>query len=290
MRHFTNYHENLINEQYQTYKYTTTYTFTDPFERLIPKMYSWTHPEGQQLSLDVFVSKCRIDINNILSKNITSVLSNTSNVDRNAIKTLQEIKYIVMKPVDKGGPIVVCRRKLYVQECLHQFSFTDFYYPILNEPTSHQQDVITATKTEQISHKCLPSSAMNFNQDNSICANFYLLQKIHEEDNHGRAIVSTINCPTELISQYIDAIILPVVTKLQTFIRDTSDVNRLLRDIKFTVDYPNRYLFTMDICSPCTNIPTASALFALKYYLEYYSDENRPTTPALLRLTELVLN
>ena len=46
----------------------------------------------------------------------------------------------------------------------------------------------------------------------------------------------------------------------------------------------------MDICSLCTNIPTAECLSALKYYLEYYHEENRPSTPTLLKLTELVLN
>ena len=46
----------------------------------------------------------------------------------------------------------------------------------------------------------------------------------------------------------------------------------------------------MGICSLCTNIPTAEGLAALKYYLEYNPDENRPSTPTLLKLTELVLN
>ena len=30
----------------------------------------------------------------------------------------------------------------------------------------------------------------------------------------------------------------------------------------------------MDICSQCTNIPTAEGLAALTYYIEYYRDEN----------------
>ena len=85
-------------------------------------------------------------------------------------------------------------------------------------------------------------------------------------------------------------IVFPLVTKLPTFIKDTSDVISLCKDYKFTDDYLCRYLFTMDICSPYTNIPTAEGLAALKYYLEYYPDENRPSTPTLLKLTELVLN
>ena len=71
---------------------------------------------------------------------------------------------------------------------------------------------------------------------------------------------------------------------------DKSDVIRLFKDFKFTDDYQYRYLFTMDICSPFTNIPTAEGLAALKYYLEYHPDENRPTTPTLLILTESVPN
>ena len=35
---------------------------------------------------------------------------------------------------------------------------------------------------------------------------------------------------------------------------------------------------------------TAEGLAALKYYLEYYPDENRPSNPTLLKLTKLVLN
>ena len=46
----------------------------------------------------------------------------------------------------------------------------------------------------------------------------------------------------------------------------------------------------MDICSLCSNIPAPEGLAALKYYLEYYPDENPTSTPTLLRLTELVLN
>ena len=113
---------------------------------------------------------------------------------------------------------------------------------------------------------------------------------IHKVDNPGRPIVSTINCPTELISQYIDGIFFPLVCRLPTFIKDTSDVIRLCKDFKFTDDYLYRYLFTMDICSQCTNVPTAEGLAALKYYLEYYPDENRPSNPTLLKLTELALN
>ena len=238
MRLFAHFDDNPIKDQSQPCKDNTTYTFNDPFERLKPKTSSWTPPEGQHPSLDVFISKCRIDINNILNNHVTSMHSNTSSEDRNAIKRLQERKDIVIKPADKGGAIVVWRRDLYLQEALRQISNTDFYYPIENDPTPHQQDIITATVAELISQKSLPNSATNLIQDNPRCSMFYLLPKIHKVDNTGRPIVSTINCPTELISQYLDGIFFSLVTKLPTFIKDTTDVIRLCKDFKFN----NKYL------------------------------------------------
>ena len=116
MRLFAHFDDNPIKDQSQPCKDNTTYTFNDPFERLIPKTSSWTPPEGQHPSLDVFISKCRIDINNILNNHVTSMHSNTSSEDRNAIKRLQERKDIVIKPADKGGAIVVWHRDLYLQE------------------------------------------------------------------------------------------------------------------------------------------------------------------------------
>ena len=107
MRLFAHFHENPINEQSQPCKDITTYTFNDPFECLRPKMSLWTPPEGQHPSLDVFISKCQIYLNNILSNHITSMHSNTSNEDRNTIKSVQERKDIMTKSVGKGGAIVV---------------------------------------------------------------------------------------------------------------------------------------------------------------------------------------
>ena len=97
-------------------------------------------------------------------------------------------KYIVIKPADEGGDIVVWRRDLYFQEALRQISNTDFYYPIENDSTPHQQDIITATVAELISQKSLPNSATNLIQDDPKCSMFYLLPKIHKVDNPGRPI------------------------------------------------------------------------------------------------------
>ena len=72
----------------------------------------------------------------------------------------------MIRPADEGGNIVAWRRDLYLQKALRQISNTDFFYPIENDQTPHQQDIITATVAELISQKILPSSATNLIQDN----------------------------------------------------------------------------------------------------------------------------
>ena len=121
----------------------------------------------------------------------------------------QERKYIVIKPADKRGAIVVWRRDLYFQEDLRQISITNFPYPIESDPSPHRQYILNASVSELISQKSQPNSATNLILDNPKCAIFYVLPKIHKVHNPGRPIVSTINCPAQLISQKLDGIFFP---------------------------------------------------------------------------------
>ena len=80
MHLFAHFHENPFSEQSHPCKDIATYTSYDPFERLKPKTSPRNPPEGQHPSLDVLISKCRIDIYNILSNHYTSANSNTLSV------------------------------------------------------------------------------------------------------------------------------------------------------------------------------------------------------------------
>ena len=260
----------------------------DPFDALKPRRSSWNPPEGKHPSLDVFITKCRTDIGNIL-KSDTSASANVTPQDRHTIKQLRNNKEYVIKSADKGGAIVVWRRDLYVQEAMRQLSNDEFYSRLETDPTPDQQDNISRTVKELIHAGALPSNAANLIQDNPQCATFYLLPKIHKVDNPGRPIVSTINCPTELISQYLDSIISPLVTKLPTYVKDSSDAIRLFKDFNFQGDEPHRLLFSMDVSSLYTNIPTDDGLKAIKHFLQRYPSRDRPSDATLLRLAELVL-
>ena len=74
-------------------------------------------------------------------------IATPSFIDGNAVKCLQERKYIVIRPADIGGAIVVWRRDLYFQDLPRHISNTDVDYPTENGPTLRQHDIITFTVT-----------------------------------------------------------------------------------------------------------------------------------------------
>ena len=51
---------------------------------------------------------------------------------------------------------------------------------------------------------------------------FYAIPNIHKQDHPGRPIVSSISHPMERISQFVDHHLQPLVTKLLSYIKDTT--------------------------------------------------------------------
>ena len=132
----------------------------------------------------------------------------------------------------------------------------------------------------------LSQNAIHLVQKKPRTSRFYLLPKIHKPDNPGRPIVSACSCPTELLSSYLDDILQPFVTSLDSYVRDSTDVLRKLQTVH--VDPNVSLLFTMDVKSLYTVIPHNDGLCALRYYLDRRSVHS-PPTDTTIRLAELVL-
>ena len=82
---------------------------------------------------------------------------------------------------------------------------------------------------------------------------FYLLLKLHKTENPGRPIVSSNSHPTERISQFVDYHINPLVSTLDSYIKDTTDFLNKLSNLG---NLPNdAILVTLDVSSLYTNIP-----------------------------------
>ena len=116
---------------------------------------------------------------------------------------------------------------------------------------------------------------------------FYLLPKIHKslDKPPGRPIVSSINSPTEKISQLLDLVLQPYVQKTKSYIKDTPNFIRKLLSIKDLTDQD--WLFTFDVTSLYTNIPHSEGLEAVRRMIS--SRTEPPSVSNILNLLEMVL-
>jgi len=88
---------------------------------------------------------------------------------------------------------------------------------------SHFSQPKNCEKTIQdlIDKQELPVTAKNLIVTTPRTSRIYFKPKIHKPNNPGRPIVSACSCPTELISSYLDRIMVPIVKSLPSYIKDT---------------------------------------------------------------------
>ena len=258
----------------------------DPMSKYSTKKSRWTPPFVHE-SIDNFIDICKKEICAIDVKKISKKECNLSKDEKDALRSLSKRDDIVIKRADKGGAIVVWRKDLYISEAERQLSDNLFYEQMPSDLTSQNNLIISKTIKEEIDENRLPRSATNLIEKDPRCGIFYLLPKIHKENNPGRPVISAISCPTHLISAFIDDTLQPLVQNLSSYIKDTTHFLRVIDDFKFDSDR-TPFLFTMDVKSLYTVIPNADGLNALKYFLDKRPKQQTPTT-TILRLAELVL-
>ena len=88
--------------------------------------------------------------------------------------------------------------------------------------------------------------------------------QIYKVNNPSWPVVSACSCPTEHISEYLDAVLQPLVQSLPTHIKDSTYALNLIEDNQ-NPNFELKYLFTMDVTSLYTCIPHLDGLKALHF-------------------------
>jgi len=97
----------------------------------------------------------------------------------------------------------------------------------------------------------LPATASNLVITTPRTPRIYFLLKIHKPNNPGRPIVPACSCPTELISILLDKIVAPVVRSLPSYIKDSRQALKILRDFNFLGE--DKLIVAVDITSAWMN-------------------------------------
>ena len=98
--------------------------------------------------------------------------------------------------------------------------------------------------------------------------------------------MSACNCPTELISSYLDKIMAPIVRSLPSYVKVSQHALQIFRDFNFLGE--DKLIFTMDITSLYSVILNGEGLLALRQFFDLRTVKE-PSSETLLRLAELVL-
>ncbi|OXA38016.1 hypothetical protein Fcan01_27207 [Folsomia candida] len=234
--------------------------FTDDYVYWAILVLILTPPPNQFPDLEYFINSSRKALPSS-GYSFQSHKSNLSSQELSTIKSLSNRTDIVIRKADKDS-----------------------------DPTSSYQKQVSKTIGNFISSGDLPVFAQRLIEKNPRCSVFYLNPKIHKYGNPGRPIVSTVCCPTSLISAFVDSVLQPLVANTPTYLKDTTHMLQLLENFIFPVDPAScpTFLVTCDVAQLYTVIPHAGGLTAAKVLFESRSVLD-PPTHVLIRLLELVL-
>ena len=166
--------------------------------------------------------------------------------------------------------------KDYVKEFERQLSNTKHYRHLEHDPTIENSSTVNKVITR-------------FRNDRLICSNvsvglkvksprtphFYIQPKIHKERNPGRPIVSSLNCHTSKISEYVDFHLQPIVKQISSYVKDFTDFLGELDAMKSVSD--NTYMVSLDVKSLYTAIPNAEGIKALGESFDKHTSKNVAT-------------
>ena len=174
----------------------------------------------------------------------------------------------------------------YKDECNRQLNDANFYRQLDGDITDTIQQRVTVYIERMFNDGYIDKKTKKYLvQTNVKPGRFYILPKIHKTGNPGRPIVSSNSHPTERISQFVDYNINPLLSTLDSHIKDTTDFLNKLSNLG---NLPNDVTrVTLDVSSLYTNISHNQAIDACHHFLDARSDKHI-LTEALCDLLRMI--
>ena len=147
---------------------------------------------------------------------------------------------IIITRADKGGAVVILGIKDYIDEANRQLNDTNNYEQLDFDPTElHTEKIkseISNLKNDNLLSKLSKQTANSLLEEKIKTPEFHLLPKIHKANNPGRPVISSINCHTSRISEFVDYYLQPEVKKLKSYVKDTTDFIKKIEAIDHVSD------------------------------------------------------
>lgn len=213
-----------------------------------------------------------------------------------ALRELQHLKHIVIKPADKGATVVIMDREQYILEAERQLNDAVYYkkldQPIYLDTIPLIDGILRTLKTKKFINEKQRKYLKGDLQPRE--RRFYTLPKIHKDPNSwtipfevppGRPIVSDCGSETYYTAEYLDFYLNPLSIRHPSYLKDTYHFIEIVKNLEIP---SNSYFFSMDVASLYTNIDIVSGVNAVKKWFARYPDPLRPDGE-LVQLLEINL-
>jgi hypothetical protein len=191
-----------------------------------------------------------------LNTNMNKKTYNLTAQQQLALLSLKNNKNIVIKPADKNIGTTIIERETYIQLANEHLTDKKTYKKLPTDPLE-----TTLIQIKSLIHNLCDNKLINTTTHNQLLpphpsrtGYFYILPKLHKKQLSSRPIISQINHPTSNLSNYLHDILKDTATQAKTHIPNSLNLKHLLENISLPEN--NTILFTADITSLYTNIPT----------------------------------
>ena len=240
-----------------------------PDDTGLKKKSSFVPPQNQlPVEILAFEKAVMKDIEDLDPKDL-STFHNLTTGEHKALMELKNNDSVIIKPADKGGAVVIMDIIDYRAECLRLLSDERTYQKLAQDPSQGLKSEIDILVEEAENCNWISRKEADFlRQSKPRTPYFYILPKIHKNTlpPPGRPIVSGIGSLLEPLSTFVDAFLKPIVQKTTTYLRDTTDVLRLLSELPFNPQ--QSLLLSLDVESLYTNIPQEASLTVIEDILQ----------------------
>ena len=224
-------------------------------------------PQTTHHTVSTFLESFKRDAIEALDKAKPNGSTNLTTKEENALNNLMKRTDIIICKADKGGATVIIDVNDYIREAKRQLDDRHFYRKLGSDPTkSHLELVNKAIDSLQQRKHISDKLAAGLKMKEARTPLFYLLPKIHKTGHPGRPVVSSIECHTSKISEFVDHHLQPIVQRTTSYVKDTNDFINKLHTCSNMID-DDTILVTMDVTSLYTNIPNDEGMQAIRRFL-----------------------
>ena len=162
-------------------------------------------PTNNHQSIETFIEDTCNEIKEKVEETGPSKYSNLTIKERKAMQELHSRKDIVITNTKKGGVVVIVDVEDYVKEAERQLNNKENYKKINYDLTTvYNETILKVISRFQKENLLSNNISEGLKTENPKTPHFYLKPKVHKEGNQGRPMISSVNCHTSKVSEYVD--------------------------------------------------------------------------------------